>query len=46
MDIGVACAKLRDRMGWKFDGPDREITEFCAYVKDIPEHERKAFFEG
>ena len=46
VDIGMACAMLRDRMGWHFDGPDKELTEFTAYVQDIPEHERKAFFEG
>ena len=46
VDIGVACAILRDRMGWHFDGPDKELTEFTAYVQSIPAHERKAFFEG
>ena len=46
VDVGVACAMLRDRMGWHFDGPDKELTEFTAYVQDIPEHERKAFFES
>lgn len=46
VDIGVACAMLRDRMGWHFDGPDKELTEFTAHVQDIPEHKRKAFFES
>ena len=45
VDIGVACAMLRDKMGWHFpDGKDTEITEFCAYVNDMPAEERKAYF--
>ena len=45
VDIGVACAMLRDKMGWHFkDGKDPEITEFCAFVNDIPAEERAAYF--
>ena len=34
VDIGVACAMLRDRMGWTFeDGIDKEITEFCRFIR-------------
>lgn len=47
VDIGVACAMLRDMMKWEFkDGKDTEITEFTAYVQSIPAEERKAFFEN
>lgn len=45
VDIGVACAMLRDKMGWHFpDGKDTEITEFCDYVSHIPADERLAYF--
>lgn len=47
VDVGTACAMLRDRMGWHFrDGKDTEITEFTEYVYSIPEQERKEFFEN
>ena len=35
VDIGVACAMLRDKMGWTFDGPDKEITEFTGYINEL-----------
>ena len=45
VDVGVACAILRDQMGWKFqDGKDTEITEFTAYVNDMSAEERAAYF--
>ena len=45
VDIGVACAMLRDRMGWHFeDGKDTEITEFTAYVADMAPEDRAAYF--
>ena len=45
VDIGVACAILRDQMGWHFeDGKDKEITEFTAYVNDMPAEDRAAYF--
>lgn len=35
VDIGVACAKLRDRLGWTFEGPDKELTEFTGYINEL-----------
>ena len=35
VDIGVACAMLRDKMGWTFDGPDKELTEFTSYINEL-----------
>lgn len=35
VDIGVACAMLRDKMGWTFDGPDKELTEFTGYINEL-----------
>lgn len=35
VDIGVACAVLRDRMGWTFDEPDKELTEFTGYINEL-----------
>ena len=36
VDIGVACAMLRDKMGWEFpEGKDAEITEFTGYINEI-----------
>ena len=32
---GVACAVLRDRMGWTFEGPDKELTEFTGYINEL-----------
>ena len=47
VDIGVACAILRDQMGWTFqDGKDTEITEFTAYVADMSPVDRAAYFAG
>ena len=46
VDVGVACAMLRDRMGWHFDGPDRELTAFCAQVQAMDPAERLAYFEA
>lgn len=47
VDIGVACAILRDQMGWTFqDGKDTEITEFTAYVADMSPADRAAYFAG
>lgn len=47
VDIGTACAILRDKMGWHFkDGKDHEITEFCSFVNDMPAEDRKAYFYG
>lgn len=45
VDIGTACAMLRDRMGWHFeDGKDKEITEFCQYVSGMEPDERAEYF--
>ena len=44
VDIGVACAMLRDRMGWHFEGPDKELTEFTKFVGDMPANDRAAYF--
>jgi len=47
VDIGVACAMLRDKKGWSFkDGIDTEITEFCDYVRSMNPEEVQAYFEG
>ena len=35
VDVGLACAKLRDRMGWTFDGPDKELTGFTGYINEL-----------
>lgn len=38
VDIGVACAMLRDKMGWTFEetkGVDRELTEFTGYINEL-----------
>lgn len=35
VDIGVACAMLRDRLGWTFEGPDKELTEFTEHVNEL-----------
>ena len=35
VDIGVSCAMLRDKMGWTFDGPDKELTEFTGYINEL-----------
>lgn len=38
VDIGVACAMLRDKMGWTFEetkGVDRELTEFTSYINEL-----------
>ena len=45
VDIGVACAMLRDRMGWTFeDGIDKEITEFCRFINQMDGEEVKKYF--
>ena len=45
VDIGVACAMLRDQMGWEFpDGKDTEITAFTCFLMDS-EEVRKYFAE-
>ena len=45
VDIGVACAVLRDRMGWTFeDGIDKEITEFCRFINQMDGEEVKKYF--
>ncbi len=49
VDIGVACAILRDEMGWHFpetDGIDREITEFTSMISKMSGEEVKAYFAG
>ena len=46
VDIGTACAMLRDRMGWHFDGPDVELAEFTAYVAGLSGEETRAYFYG
>ena len=47
VDIGVACAMLRDRMGWTFeetDCIDKEITEFCRFINQMDGEEVKKYF--
>ena len=47
VDIGVACAMLRDKMGWTFEetkGVDRELTEFCRFVNKMDGEEVKMYF--
>ena len=44
VDVGDACAMLRDKMGWHFDGPDKELTEFTAYVNSMGPKERAKYF--
>lgn len=45
VDIGTACAMLRQRMGWTFpEGKDTEITEFTAYINGLTGEEVKAYF--
>ena len=46
VDIGAACAMLRDRMGWHFEGPDKELTEFTAHVADMAPADRLDYFAG
>ena len=47
VDIGVACAMLRDQMGWTFqDGKDTEITEFTDYVAGMAPDDREKYFKG
>ena len=49
VDIGVACAMLRDRMGWTFEGTegiDKEITEFCDFCSRMSAEERRTYFYG
>lgn len=45
VDIGVACAMLRDQMGWHFpDGKDTEITAFCQFINDMDGEEVREYF--
>ena len=44
VDIGTACAMLRDQMGWHFDGPDTELTEFVRYIAGLSGEETRAYF--
>lgn len=44
VDIGVACAMLRDRMGWFAGEKDPEITEFCAFVGALDGEGVQAYF--
>lgn len=44
VDIGVACAMLRDKMGWFADEKDAQITQFCAFVEGMTGEEVKAYF--
>ena len=46
MDIGTACAMLRDQMGWHFDGPDVELAEFTGYIAGLTGEETKVYFYG
>ena len=45
VDIGVACAMLRDQMGWEFpDGKDTEITAFTRFLHDMDGEEVRKYF--
>lgn len=47
VDIGVACAMLRQRMDWHFEGgTDTEITEFTAFINAMDSDDREAYFES
>lgn len=46
VDIGTACAMLRDNMGWRFDGPDVELAEFTGYIAGLTGEETRAYFYG
>lgn len=49
VDIGVACAMLRAKMGWTFEatnGIDHEITEFTRYINSLKSDEVAAYFAG
>ena len=47
VDIGVACAMLRDKMGWTFketEGIDKEITEFGRFINKMDGEEVNKYF--
>ena len=47
VDIGVACAMLRNEKQWTFPetgGIDEELRDFVGYCNDLPAAERRAYF--
>lgn len=44
VDIGVACAMLRDEKGWFADEKDTEITAFTKFVGKMSGEEVRKYF--